>query len=103
METKMASFQTTRLVGAQPDDEIVTRVGAAAGRVALIQQEYSMQVQAETEPGAREALASRARADAEHAIDEQGLSISDYNAVLTAAETDQDLEQRLLDAAREVL
>jgi hypothetical protein len=48
-------------------------------------------------------LASRARADAEHAIDEQGLSISDYNAVLTAAETDQDLEQRLLDAAREVL
>jgi len=75
----------------------------AAGKVARIQQEFTTQAEAETEPGAREALAARARADAERVIDEQGLSIQDYNAVLTAAETDQDLEQRLLQAAREVL
>ena len=31
------------------------------------------------------------------------ISIQDYNAVLTAAENDQELEQRLLEAAREAL
>jgi Domain of unknown function (DUF4168) len=107
MENDMASFQTNAPGDAQPGsrvgDDMVNRVGVAAGKVALIQQEFAMQAQAETEPDAREALATRARADAERAIDEQGLSIQDYNAVLTAAETDQDLEQRLLEAAREVM
>lgn len=98
----MASLQATPS-GAQPDDEIITRVGAAAGRVAIIQQEFTMQSQAESEPEVREALARRARADAERVIDEQGLSIADYNAVLTAAETDESLELRLLEAAREVI
>jgi hypothetical protein len=41
--------------------------------------------------------------EAEQAIDDQGLSIDDYNAVLTAAETNQDLERRLVDAVREGL
>jgi hypothetical protein len=103
----MASFQTFQLGDTQPGariaDDMVTRVGAAAGRVARIQQEFTMQVEAETDPDARETLANQARADAERVLDEQGLSIDNYNAVLTAAETDQNLEQRLLDAAREVL
>lgn len=98
----MASFQETPSV-AQPGDEMVTRVGAAAGKVARIQQEFTMQSEAESEPEVREALARRARADAERVLDEQGLSVADYNAVLTAAETDEALEQRLLEAAREVL
>jgi hypothetical protein len=75
----------------------------AAGHVARIQQEYAMQAEAESSTDARETLASRARAAAEQAIDEQGLSVQDYNAVLSAVEGDQDLERRLLDAAREVL
>ncbi len=98
----MASFQATSSV-AQQDDEIVARVGTAAGKVAKIQQEFTMQSQAETEPEVRDALARRARDEAARVIDEQGLSIADYNAVLTAAETDRALEQRLLEAAREVL
>ena len=98
----MAEFQATPS-GAQPDDDIVTRVGAAAGRVARIQQEFTLQSQAEPEPDERDALARRARADAERVLDEQGLSVADYNAVLTAAETDAALEQRLLEAAREVI
>jgi hypothetical protein len=36
-------------------------------------------------------------------IDEQGITVQDYNTVLSAAEADEDLEKRLLDAAREVL
>jgi 3-oxoacyl-[acyl-carrier-protein] synthase III len=96
----MAPIQTDP--NAIPQD-MVTRVGSAAGLVARIQQEYIMQAEAEPEEDARETLATKARAAAERAIDEQGLSVQDYNAVLTAAENDQDLERRLLDAAREVL
>jgi hypothetical protein len=69
----------------------------------MIQQEFTVQSRTESEPEVRDALARRARADAERVIDEQGLSVADYNAVLTAAETDEALEQRLLEAAREVL
>jgi hypothetical protein len=82
---------------------MVTRVGAAAGLVARIQQDYTLLAEEETELDAREALANRARADAERIISEQGLSVQDYNAVLTAAENDPQLEERLLNAAREVL
>jgi DNA-binding transcriptional regulator YbjK len=96
----MASFQTNQ---AAISEDMVTRVGSTAGRVARIQQDYAMQAEAETATEAREALATRARAAAEQAIDEQGLSVQDYNAVLSAAEQDEELEQRLLDAAREVL
>jgi len=83
--------------------EMVTRVGLAAGLVARIQQDFAMQVEAQPGEDARQELALKARSAAEQVIDEQGLSVQDYNAVLTAAEHDEDLEQRLLDAAREVL
>ena len=96
----MASFQANQDAVSQ---DMVTRVGSAAGRVARIQQDYATQAEAQTANDAREALANQARAAAEQAIDEQGISIEDYNAVLSAAEGDPDLEQRLLSAAREVL
>jgi 3-oxoacyl-[acyl-carrier-protein] synthase III len=96
----MASFHTNQTAISQ---DMVTRVGSAAGRVARIQQDYAMQAEAETGTEAREALATRARAAAERAIDEQGLSVQDYNAVLNAAAEDEELEQKLLEAAREVL
>jgi hypothetical protein len=96
----MAPIQTN------PDtisQDMVTRVGSAAGLVARIQQDYAMQAEAEPADDTRQVLADRARAAAERVIDEQGISIQDYNAVLQAAEADEDLERRLVDAAREVL
>jgi len=96
----MAPNQTSQAAISQ---EMVTRVGSAAGRVARIQQEYAINAEAETAPEARQSLANQARADAERAIEEQGLSVQDYNAVLSAAETDEQLEQRLLDAAQKEL
>jgi hypothetical protein len=96
----MAAFQTNQ--GTIPHD-MVTRVGSAAGLVARIQQDYVLQFEAEPADDMRQVLADKARAAAERVIDEQGISIQDYNAVLQAAETDQDLERQLVDAAREVL
>ena len=82
---------------------MVTRVGSAAGLVARIQQDYAMQAEAEPDDDTREVWADKARAAAERVIGEQGISMQDYNAVLQAAESDEDLERRLVDAAREVL
>jgi len=96
----MAPFQTNR---APISQDMVTRVGSAAGLVARIQQDYATQAEAETADDVLQTLASNARAAAERAIDEQGITIQDYNSVLAAAETDEDLERRLVDAAREVL
>jgi hypothetical protein len=103
----MAEDQTrmngSGMTAAQPTDEMVERVGAAAAKVAVIQDTYAATVETEPAEDAREALASQARMEAERAIDAQGLSVHDYNAVLLAAEQDPGLEQRLVDAARRVL
>jgi hypothetical protein len=96
----LAAFQTNQAT--MPQD-IVIKVGVAAGHIARIQQDYLVQAEAETSNDVRETLAGRARDAAERVIDEQGISVQDYNTVLSAAQTDEDLERRLLDAAREVL
>jgi hypothetical protein len=99
-ERTMAPFQTNPAAISQ---DMVIRVGTAAGLVARIQQDYAVQAEAESADEARSALAAEARAAAERVLDEKGLSIQDYNAVLTAAKSNNDLERRLIDAAREVL
>ena len=103
----MAWSQTTQAKGTHPSSgvpiEMVTRVGMAAGRVAMIQQEYAVQAEGDIAADARLAMADKARAAAEKVLDDEGLSIEDYNAVLAAAESDRDLERCLLDAARTVL
>ncbi len=79
----MAPIQTN------PDtisQDMVSRVGSAAGLVARIQQDYAMQAESESDDDTREVLADKARAAAERVIGEQGLSMLDYNAVLQAAE-----------------
>jgi Domain of unknown function (DUF4168) len=96
----MAPIQTN------PDtisQDMMIRVGSAAGLVARIQQDYAIRAESESDDDTREVLADKARAEAERVIGEQGISMQDYNAVLQAAESDQDLERRLVDAAREVL
>ena len=96
----MAAFETNQ--AAVPQD-VVTKVGVAAGHIARIQQDYLMRAETETSDDVRGTLADQAHDAAKRAIDEQGLTVQDYNAVLSAAEADEDLERRLLDAAREVL
>ncbi|HVY15700.1 MAG TPA: DUF4168 domain-containing protein [Rhodopila sp.] len=82
-------------------EDLVHKVGAAAGQIARIQSDFASKAESESAPDARAALALDARAAAEQVLDEKGVSVQDYNAVLAAAEGDQALERRLLDAARE--
>lgn len=94
---------------AQPDgknadanvpEDMVTKVGAAVGHVAMIRQDYTQRVQAASTDDEREQLADQAQQAAVKAIGDQGITVSDYNRVVTAAEGNPDLENRLLQAAR---
>ncbi|WP_158921957.1 DUF4168 domain-containing protein [Acidisphaera sp. S103] len=96
----MAAFETNP---ASVPQDVVTKVGMAAGHIARIQQDYLRQAEAENSDDVRGTLADHAQDAAKRAIDEQGLTVQDYNAVLSAAEGDEDLERRLVDAAREAL
>ena len=60
----MAPFQTSQ--GAISED-MVAKVGSAAGRVARIQQEYAMNVEAETAAEAREVAGQRRRGPRQNA------------------------------------
>ena len=85
---------------AQLPDEMVTKVGAAVGQVAMIWQEYTQRVQSAGTDDERDRLADQAQQAAVKAINDQGISVSEYNEVVTAAEGNQDLEDRLIMAAR---
>lgn len=69
--------------------DLVKKVGAAAGQIA--QSDFATQAATETAADVCKALAQRARTAAEQVIDEQGITLDDYNTVLAAAEGDQEV------------
>lgn len=85
---------------AQVPDEMIAKVGAAVGQVAMIRQEYTQRAQSAGTDDERDRLAEQAQQAAVKAIGDQGISVSEYNEVVTAAEGNQDLEDRLIQAAR---
>jgi hypothetical protein len=98
----MAKFQNTGNGGAAPgfSDETVSKVGRAVGQIALIRDAYQESLKQLDSEGEKQELGQRAEAAAVEALNGQGLSISEYNHVVTAAEEDPALQQRLLAAAQ---
>lgn len=84
----------------QVADEMVAKVGAAVGQVAMIRQEYTQRVQSAGTDDERDQLADQAQQAAVRAISDQGISVTEYNEVVSAAENNPDLEDRLIMAAR---
>lgn len=84
----------------QVPDEMVAKVGAAVGQVAMIRQEYTERVQQAGTDDERDRLADQAQQAAVKAIGDQGISVTEYNEVVSAAENNPDLEDRLIMAAR---
>ena len=82
-----------------PDDATIAKVGRALRRVAEIKRDYVECLASASTELERQDLSSRAGNAALEALDNQGLSVDQYEAVITAAETDPELERRLLIAA----
>ena len=100
----MAGNRKTESDSENPDvqvpEEMVAKVGAAVGQVAMIRQEYTQRVQSAGTDDERNQLADQAQQAAVKAISDQGISVTEYNEVVSAAENNPDLEDRLIMAAR---
>jgi len=97
----MAEFRNTGDGGttANFSDETVAKVGRAVGQIALIREAYREGLNEADSEGEKQELAQRAEAAAVQVLDEQELSITEYNHVVATADDDPALQQRLLAAA----
>jgi hypothetical protein len=81
-------------------DDTVQKVGMALGQVTQIREEYTKRLALVETDDEKEAVASEAQDVMIQAVSEQGLSVGQFNAVVSAAEDDPDLGQRVLAASR---
>jgi uncharacterized protein (DUF2147 family) len=79
-------------------DDMITKVGRAVGQVVTIQHAYTQAVQAADSDEEKAGLSGEAERSAVQAIRDEGISVNEYNAVVSAADNDPDLQQRLLAA-----
>lgn len=96
----MADSRKNNTAQANVSDDMVAKVGAAVGQVAMLRQEYTERVEAAQNDEEREQLAEKAQQAAVKCIRDQGISVSEYNQIVSAAEDNPELEERLLSAAR---
>jgi hypothetical protein len=92
--------QATAPSGADLDDETISKVGKALRQMSEIKEVYSQRLASAATEDERLEVAERAQDAALEALGGQGLSVERYEQVLTAAEDDLSLEQRLLAAVR---
>ena len=81
-------------------DDTVQKVGMALGQVTQIREEYTKRLALVETDDEKEAVASEAQDVMIQAVSDQGLSVGQFNAVVSAAEEDADLGQRVLAASK---
>ncbi len=81
-------------------DEVVTQVGKAAIQIVKLRQVMEQNMASAQSDDERQTLAEQVEVAAVRAIGEQGLTVAEYNQVISAAQSDSDLEERVLDACR---
>ena len=86
------------LRSAEVADETVSQVGRAAFVLMELRQSLMGNLQAAQTNEERQSLAAEVELDANFAVTRQGLTIEEFNEVMTAAPSDPDLEARVLDA-----
>ena len=86
--------------GGEISDDMVAKVGTAAAQVAEIKQAFAERLQTLASQEDKDELEEEAATAAVEAIVEQGLSVDEFNYVVSAAEGDPVLERRLLAAVR---
>ncbi|HEY7578649.1 MAG TPA: DUF4168 domain-containing protein [Acetobacteraceae bacterium] len=81
-------------------DQVVSQVGKAAVQILKLRQSLEDNMATAQTDEERDTLASQVEAAAVRAIDEQGLTVDEYNEVIAAARSDPDLEERVLVACK---
>ena len=80
---------------AQPDDEAVAAFARAATELRDIVVAMEAQMQAAEDEGSRDRMRQAATEDMVRAVEAEGLSVDDYNAIAAAAQQDERLARRI--------
>jgi hypothetical protein len=80
----------------QLSDQKLDAAAAAIARVAFLRQNYEHQL-AQADPADREKIAEEATGDLTKAVNDQGLSVDEYNSIVDRARTDPDVRKKILD------
>ncbi len=96
--TQPAAEQGTS-AGARLPEATVQRTGAAIRDLSGIQARYNQRMQ-NAQPAEREAIEQEANNAAQAALTSRGMTVDEYNNVISLAQTDQSLRERLISAAR---
>ena len=80
----------------QLSDQKLDAAATAIARVAFLRQNYEHQL-AQADPADREKIAEQATGALTKAVNDQGLSVEEYNSIVDRARTDADLRKKILD------
>ena len=90
--------------GAMPigevSDQVVSQVGKAVVQIMKLRESLEENMATARTAEERQTLAEQVETEAVRAISDQGLTVDQYNQVITAAQGDADLEQRVLVACK---
>ena len=100
MDRSKSQRSEAALQSSDVSDEVVSQVGKAAVEILKLRQSLEENMATAQSDEERESLTSRVEMAAVRAIDEQGLTVEEYNEVLAAARSDQELEERVLLACK---
>jgi hypothetical protein len=81
-------------------DHVVVQVGKAVVEIMKLRQTFEEEIAAARSEAAAQDLANEVETAAVRAISDQGLTVDQYNSVISAAEEDSDLGERVLSACR---
>jgi len=81
-------------------DDTVAQVGKAVSEVMKLRQSLAENLATAQNDEERQSLAAQAENAAARAISQQGITVAEYNEIITAAQSDPDLEERVVTAYR---
>jgi hypothetical protein len=82
------------------NETVVQKVGVALGQVTQIRKTFAKRSASVDSDDEKLAVETEAQAAMVKAVSQQGLSVEQFNDVVTAAEADPDLGRRVLAAAK---
>jgi hypothetical protein len=82
------------------NDTVVQKVGVALGQITQIRETYAERLASVDSEKEKQMMETEAQTVMVKAVSRQGLSVEQFNAVVSAAEADPDLERRVLAAAK---
>jgi Domain of unknown function (DUF4168) len=81
-------------------DQVVSQVGKAAAEIVKLRQSLEENMATAQGEDEKQTLAAQVESEAVRAISDQGLTVDLYNQVITAAQADVELQERVLMACR---